>query len=240
MPGRQTGAIAMLTKRAFMKNSKAATLLVLGICAAGPAFATSPPAQATGPALSPLAAAVQAYNQLLSTHTPLTLAADDTPADPDKLPRWLNGLPLTQPEARAVVAAVGAYALDQHAYPAAASRHGVSSTLGCMALAVAAGGAQTRADRIPPSNTARTDAPYPGLTRATGDHHYASSPKWPTRHAHFTALLVDLDSCAGAYASALARLETANPQASFTQFAKTVREDMTPGQRMDATCSRAD
>jgi hypothetical protein len=150
------------------------------------------------------------------------------------LPGWLGTAELTQHEASAVVAAVGAYAIDQHVYPQAKRKLGAADYLLGMTGAVASGvltslatNGQTYDYRDVPiqSGVSRTGYLYSDLRNDAWRGPHASSPKWDSPDDHFAALLVNLNSCSGAFASALAKLEGKHPGDRFTGFLGIVKRD---------------
>jgi hypothetical protein len=191
-----------------------------------------------------LATSVAAYNRLDTTGTNLAIARFDVPEDdnwdPDggQLPAWLGALDLTEQEADALVAVVGAYGVDQDAYPSEKRRPKAIDYLAGMAMSVVADNLERRAERRPNSNTEVNPVRWPQTRRFPAG---PARSRWPDQETRLAESLVKLDSCAGAFVSAVDKVLTAKPDAAFTIFAQAVLDDLPlSARRKDATCSRRD
>lgn len=204
-------------------------LMVLGLSI----FVAVSPSSAAEP--TKLVAAVAAYNKLDQARTELRISpkTDDATrnwqAKSGYVSSWLDESKLQDQEIRALVAAIGAFGLDQdqYKYPRRKSQTAGKVILN-MATAIAASTAEEKATR---SGISNTGSPLPEDKWPEYSHKqysYKRSPFTLSREDRFAAILVGLNSCAGAFRSALQILERDYPKYSETAFFRTVFQIMLP------------
>ncbi len=62
--------------------------------------------------------------------------------------------------------------------------------------------------------------------RASSPNVYGSAPKWKSREDHYITLLVDMNSCHGAFTSALNKLMDSHPDSALADRMIAVRRDL--------------
>lgn len=193
-----------------------------------------------------LATVVEAYNGLPSAGTPLALETGTTSIEPvwqpasATLPSWLTMVELSESEAEALVAAVGAYGVDQEYYRRPKRRASfsdvmrmVATTTVAIALYNVADNSGRQGDHYYPYDVRRRDIDSPGNTGNT-----KATWRWSNREDRFASLLVEQGACVGAFVSALAKLQSVKPDHAFTAFVKSVHTaSVAPGLALDPSCS---
>ena len=201
------------------------TVLGLGI------LGTASPITASEP--TKLAAVVAAYNDLDQTRTELRVSTEQDDAtrnwqaESGYVPSWLDQSKLTDQEIRALIAAIGAFGLDQDQYPKRTS-HPAGKVILNMATAMAANVAEEKAAKSGVSNTGSPRPEDKWQEYSHKQYSYKKSPFTLSREDRFAAILVGLNSCAGAFKSALQALERDYPKYSSTEFFRTVFQIMLP------------
>lgn len=185
---------------------------------------------------TPMEAAIASFDRLGASQTKLIIGsvASEQRQSRYLFPSWISDVGFTTQEASAVVAAVGAYGIDQHVYSQTAERRDTSigEVLATLPLAMAASSARDNARRYRETNT--LSQPNDRITTRT----YGSTPEWPSQEAHFSSLLVKLDSCNGAFLSAINKLEDGHAEDRLTDFMQSIRRDMSVQTlRLDPECS---
>lgn len=182
---------------------------------------------------------VGAYNTRFSAPQLIVSAArpdEDYAPQSAAIPDWLDGLGLSQQELRAITATVGVYAASPAVPPRTRSKStagAVASTLGSLALAMAAQNARDRAsrNRYNSSNTLTGERGFQPEAETFG-----ASPLPPAKEL-VPGRLVAFDTCGGALFSALTRLNQAQPRSPFTAFVRSVGGTAFSGPlRADPTC----
>lgn len=197
--------------------------LLLGL-AAGAVGAGDPPS---------VGSAVAQYNQRLAAQPGLEVStaapADYYSPDGGGVPAWLDGLGLGEHELRAVAAVVGAYAHSADP-PEPRRQPSVAEAIAWTGLAMVADNASRRSG-----------------SSAAGIHDRSAAPRVPFPAAPLPppkdlvpGRLLAMETCGGAFFSALTRLNQSYPKAPFTRFVRLVGASAFAGPlRADPTCAAA-
>lgn len=176
----------------------------------------------------PLAAidsAVVSYNALPSTRQRVSIEGDQAAAgsvgkDRVVLPTWLQQVPFTVEEARAIVVAYAAYEAEKPRPAVGKNTSGPAGYVIGAVVAQAAQNEQRRRSHVPPSNTADilNESKPP-------KYRFSATPQWPSKKVHFTTVLVFLDSCVGAFHSAVAKAQEVRSDTDIERLRKLIIAD---------------
>lgn len=191
---------------------------------------------------STLQASVEAYNGLQSAGSALAVEASAPDSDVEwtpasaTLPSWLAKLELNNHEADALVAAVAAYGVDQDYFEGVDRAEDLPWWV-ALPLEMTAEAAQRRSNRYPPDNIRPPQGP--GFTPIPRSDSPTIRKRWSNREDRFASILVEQNSCVGAFASALSKVHLAKADHAFSLFIRSVRDASALQARTpDPSCSR--